>query len=169
MSIPNQDLTMDNFENFIQGILCGKDETQKIHLMKIMQKFVKKDSQNLILCLQENLRKIKDLETENAELNSELKNLRDENEILKIRNENHVEPWGNAMQIPMMMMMNDDEYDEYDEYDDPWQSKKCKTEEFFKPMNISPELEAVIGLKIAPKNRVINLVWAYSHWNMKLF
>ena len=61
-----------------------------------------------------------------------------------------------------MMMMNDDEYDEYDV---PWQSKKCKTEDFFKPMNISAELEAIIGLKIASKNRVINLVWAYIKTN----
>ena len=162
MAIPNQDLTMENFEIFIQGVLSGNDEAQKNNLMKIMQKFVKKDSQNLILLLQENLQKIEDLETENAELNSQLKNLKNENEILKIRNENQSIPFENTMKIPPMMMMNYDEFDEYDEYDNPWQSK---TEDFFKPMNISAELEAVIGLKIAPKNRVINIVWAYIKAN----
>ena len=52
MAIPNQkfiDLTMDYFENFVQGVLSGDDENQKNHLKTRLQKFVNNFAKNQML------------------------------------------------------------------------------------------------------------------------
>ena len=117
--------------------------------------------------VQEKLKKIENLEEsksglekENAKLSSELKNLKDENKKLKVKKKSQAKPRGSAKKRQWVMQDLTSESD-----DEAIKKRNFEATGYTQPMKISSELEAVIGVKEAPRHEVIKRMWAYIKEN----
>ena len=89
-----------------------------------------------------------------------MKNLQDENKKLKVKKKSPAKPRGSAKKRQWVMQDLASESD-----DELVKKRNFEAAGYTKPMKISPELEAVICVKEAPRHEVIKLMWAYIKEN----